>query len=63
MMGNSMSSNKIKLLISIVALLILPLFITGFENEESYGDTKFKDNVYFMLNTKMVKLCGHQQQS
>ena len=42
-----MSKNKIKLLISIVALLILPLFITGFENEESYGDTKFKDNVVF----------------
>ena len=42
-----MTNNKIKLLISIVALLILPLFITGFENEESYGDTKFKDNVVF----------------
>lgn len=42
-----MSKNKIKLLISIVALLMLPLFTTGFENEESYGDTKFKDNVVF----------------
>lgn len=42
-----MTNNKIKLAISIVALLMLPLFITGFENEESYGDTKFKDNVVF----------------
>ena len=30
-----MTNNKIKLAISIVALLMLPLFITGFENEES----------------------------
>lgn len=42
-----MIKNKIKLAIGIVVLLMLPLFITGFENEESYGDTKFKDNVVF----------------
>ena len=42
-----MMNNKIKLAISIAALLMLPLFITGFENEEGYGDTKFKDNVVF----------------
>jgi len=39
--------NKMKLAIGIIVLLMLPLFITGFENEESYGDTKFKDNVVF----------------
>ena len=42
-----MTKNRIKLLISIISLLMLPLLITGFENEESYGDTKFKDNVVF----------------
>ena len=42
-----MIKNKMKLAIGIVVLLMLPLFITGFENEESYGDTKFKDNVVF----------------
>ena len=44
-----MKNNKIKLVISIIALLISPLFITGFENKESYGDTKFKDNVVFYV--------------
>ena len=44
-----MKNNKIKLVRSIIALLISPLFITGFENKESYGDTKFKDNVVFYV--------------
>ena len=41
--------SKIKLVISLVALFMLPAFITGFENEETYGDTKFKDNVVFYV--------------
>ena len=41
--------SKIKLVISLVALFMLPAFITGFENEETYGDTKFKDNVGFYV--------------
>lgn len=44
---NVMTKNKIKLIISIIALLMLPLFITGFENEEGYGAREFKDNVVF----------------
>ncbi len=44
---NIMTKNTIKFAISIVALSIITLFITGFENEENYGNTKFKDNVVF----------------
>ena len=44
-----MTNHKIKLLICILSLLILPLFISGFEDKESYGDTKFKDNVVFYV--------------
>lgn len=44
-----MTKGKIAIIsiISIVSLLVLTLFITKFQHKESYGNTKFKDNVVF----------------
>lgn len=40
-------NKRIRLGMCLLIALIISLFITGFENEDTYGDTKFKDNVVF----------------
>lgn len=44
-----MTKNKriFKIGISLAIIMMMTLFISGFGDEESYGDTKFKDNVVF----------------
>ncbi|WP_455539880.1 PIG-L family deacetylase [Terrisporobacter sp.] len=44
-----MTKKSTKLLIGTVVLLIVILFISGFGDQETYGDTKFKDNVVFYV--------------
>ena len=40
-------NKRIRLGMCLLIVFIISLFITGFENEDTYGDTKFKDNVVF----------------